>query len=134
MGLIRSGNTQIKVDEDEKLTPYLWAIVKEMVKTAIENNQSLIVEGCYIPFDWQKDFTENYLKQIKFYCLIMTERYIQKNFDDIIKFENVAEKRKTSVLDKEELIADNALNLKFCKQYGLNVVLIDEIYSVSVAL
>ncbi len=55
MGLIRSGNTQIKVDEDEKLTPYLWAIVKEMVKTAIENNQSLIVEGCYIPFDWQKD-------------------------------------------------------------------------------
>ena len=134
MGLIRSGNTQIKVDEDEKLTPYLWAIVKEMVKTAIENNQSLIVEGCYIPFDWQKDFTENYLKQIKFYCLIMTERYIQKNFDDIIKFENVAEKRKTSGLDKEELIADNALNLKFCKQYGLNVVLIDEIYSVSVAL
>ncbi len=134
MGLIRSGNTQIKVDEDEKLTPYLWAIVKEMVKTAIENNQSLIVEGCYIPFDWQKEFTENYLKQIKFYCLIMTERYIQKNFDDIIKFENVAEKRKTSGLDKEELIADNALNLKFCKQYGLNVVLIDEIYSVSVAL
>ena len=64
----------------------------------------------------------------------MTERYIQKNFDDIIKFENVAEKRKTSGLDKEELIADNAFNLKFCKQYGLNVVLIDEIYSVSVAL
>lgn len=134
MGLIRSGNTQIKVDEDEKLTPYLWAIVKEMIKTAIENNQSLIVEGCYIPFDWQKDFTENYLEQIKYYCLVMTERYIQKYFDDIIKFENVAEKRKTSGLDKEELIADNALNLKFCKQYGLNVVLIDEIYSVSVAL
>ena len=57
MGLIRSGETDLSVFDDENLTPYLWSIVKEIVKTAIENGQNLIVEGCYIPFDWKKDFT-----------------------------------------------------------------------------
>ena len=45
MGLIRSGNTKISVYDDESLMPYLWNIVKEIVKTAIENNQNLIIEG-----------------------------------------------------------------------------------------
>ena len=64
MGLIRSGNTDLTAtDDDEKLTEYLWPVVREMVKTAIENKQNLIVEGCYIPFDWQKDFSGEYLSQ-----------------------------------------------------------------------
>ena len=56
MGLIRSGNTELTPMDDTKLVEYLWPIVREMIKTAIENKQNLIVEGCYIPFDWQKDF------------------------------------------------------------------------------
>lgn len=51
MGLIRSGNTSLTVEDDEELTEYLWPIVREMIKTAIENKQNLIVEGCYIPFN-----------------------------------------------------------------------------------
>ena len=51
MGLIRSGQTDLTPMDDDKLTDYLWPIVREMVKTAIENGQNLIVEGCYIPFD-----------------------------------------------------------------------------------
>ena len=70
MGLIRSGNTSLTVNDDEKLTPYLWSIVREIIKTAIENRQNMIIEGCYIPFDWQKDFEEDYLREIKFYCLV----------------------------------------------------------------
>ena len=58
MGLIRSGQTKLTPMDDDKLTDYLWPIVREMVKTAIENGQNLIVEGCYIPCDWQKDFEE----------------------------------------------------------------------------
>ena len=51
MGLIRSGNTTLTPTSDDKaLTEYLWPIVREMIKTAIENNQNLIVEGCNIPF------------------------------------------------------------------------------------
>lgn len=49
MGLIRSGNTDFTpCDDDKDLTSYLWPIVSEMIKTAIENKQNLIVEGCYI--------------------------------------------------------------------------------------
>ena len=57
MGLIRSGNTDLKPDSDDRLlTEYLWKIVSEIIKTAVENTQNLIVEGCYIPFDWQSSF------------------------------------------------------------------------------
>lgn len=56
MGLIRSGNTTLTPADDDALTEYLWHIVREMVKTAIENDQNLIVEGCYIPFSWREDF------------------------------------------------------------------------------
>ena len=50
MGLIRSGQTTLTPMDDDKLTDYLWPIVREMVKTVIENGQNLIVEGCYIPW------------------------------------------------------------------------------------
>ena len=72
MGLIRSGNTKLTpMSDDSELTEYLWPIVKEMIKTAIENEQNLIVEGCYIPPYWKEDFSLDYLKHIKFYCLVM---------------------------------------------------------------
>ena len=60
MGLIRSGNTVLTPEDDESLTGYLWPIVREIMKTVIENQQNLIVEGCYIPFDWRDSFDELY--------------------------------------------------------------------------
>ena len=72
MGLIRSKNTTLTVEDDEELTGYLWEIIKEIIKTNIENKQNIIIEGCYIPFDWKKDFEEEYLKEIQYVCLIMT--------------------------------------------------------------
>ena len=83
MGLIRSGNTDLTPEDDEELVGYLWPIVREMIKTAIENRQSLTVEGCYIPFDWRKDFDEKYLQSIRFLCLAMSEEYIGSHFEQI---------------------------------------------------
>ena len=83
MGLIRSGNTSLTPEDDDKLTDYLWPIVCELIKTAIENDQNLIVEGCYIPFDWRKDFDDEYLKSIRFICLALSDEYIDAHFDDI---------------------------------------------------
>lgn len=134
MGLIRSGKTPLTVNDDEELTPCLWSIVKEMIKTAIENRQNIIIEGCYIPFDWQKDFDENYLREIKFYCLIMTEEYILNNFSDILKYANVIENRITADINKADLIAENRRNLKLCKEYGLKYILIDKAYRVNIEL
>ncbi len=134
MGLIRSGKTTLTPNDDEKLTPYLWSIVKEIIKTAIENEQNIIIEGCYIPFDWQKEFDEPYLTQIKYYCLIMTADYIENNFSDILKFENVIERRIACELNKGDLIKDNQRNLLLCKKYGLNYVLIDKVYNADIQL
>ena len=83
MGLIRSGNTSLTLEDDDALTDYLWPIVREMIKTAIENRQHLIIEGCYIPFDWRNDFDEYYLPSIQFVCLAMTDKYIETHFDEI---------------------------------------------------
>lgn len=135
MGLIRSGQTHLTAEDDGALTPYLWSIVKETVKTAIENGQNLIVEGCYIPFDWQKDFDEKYLRDIKFYCLIMTENYIRNNFSAVLKFENAIERRMSADdLSEEKLIEDNNRNLLLCKKYKLDYILIDKNYDVDITL
>ena len=84
MGLIRSANTDLTpLSDDEALTAYLWPIVREMVKTAIENSQNLILEGCYIPFDWEKDFDDSYLRNIRYCCLVMSEGYIREHFSQI---------------------------------------------------
>lgn len=40
MGLIRGGICPFSPESpDEELTPFLWGIIKEIVKTAIENGQ-----------------------------------------------------------------------------------------------
>lgn len=135
MGLIRSNQTTISVTDDEKLTPYLWAIIKEIIKTAIENGQNLIVEGCYIPFDWAKDFNKEDLLQIKYYCLIMSRNYIQKHFSDILANESIVEQRlKSDDLIQGNLIKENESNLRMCKKYGLNCILIDTEYKVDIDL
>ena len=135
MGLIRSGQTSLSVSDDEKLTPYLWSIVREIVKTAIENGQNLVVEGCYIPFDWEKDFSKEYLAEIEYYCLIMTKDYVQNHFSDVLANESVVEKRLISGdLTQENLIAENERNLQLCKKHGLNYILIDKEYKVDIEL
>lgn len=135
MGLIRSNQTTLSATDDEKLTPYLWAILKEIIKTAIENEQNLIVEGCYIPFDWAKDFSKDYLLHIKYYCLIMSKNYIQEHFSDILANESIVEQRLTSGdLIQENLIKENESNVQMCKKYGLNCILIDTEYKVDIDL
>ena len=88
MGLIRSGYTQLTPEDDNELTDYLWPVVCEIIKTAIENKQNLVVEGCYIPFNWSKHFKKEYLDYIEYYCLIMSVNYIRNHFADIKRYAN----------------------------------------------
>lgn len=131
MGLIRSGQTELTPMDDDKLTDYLWPIVREMVKTAIENKQNLIVEGCYIPFDWQKDFDREYLEYIQYVCLVMSADYIEKHFADIQDYASVIESRlDDSDLNKDDLIAENEYSLAQCVVHNLPYILIDKEYKV----
>lgn len=135
MGLIRSNQTKLTVKDNEELTEYLWQIVKEMIKTAIENKQNLIIEGCYIPFDWKKDFSSEYLSEIKYICLVMSERYIRNHFDKIGKYANIIEQRlDDSYCTKEWILSENAKIKKMCEQFGNNYLLIDKGYDIDVQL
>ena len=131
MGLIRSKYTNISVEDDENLTKYLWPIVREIIKTNIENNQNIIIEGAYIPFNFKDDFSEEYLKNIKYVCLIMTEKYIKNNIENILKYEDVIESRLNKEnINIDEFIAENKYNLDMCKKYGCNYILIDDEYDI----
>ena len=135
MGLIRSGNTSLTPEDDEKLEEYLWPIIKEMIKTAIENKQNLIIEGAYIPFDWKKDFDSSYLQEIQFYCLVMTQNYIQNHFSDIKNYANIIEKRlDDSWFTKETALEENIKNLELCKQNNCRYILIDDSYDVDIEI
>ena len=136
MGLIRSGNTSLTpMSNDDDLTAYLWPIVREMVKTAIENKQNLIVEGCYIPLDWAKDFEKEYLPHIQYYCLVMSENYIRNHFSDIKKYANIIEERlDDSDYTIESVIQDNERFLKLAQRFNVNYVFIDEEYEIDIDL
>ena len=131
MGLIRSGYTDLTVEQDDELTALMWPIVREMIKTAIENEQHLVIEGCYLPFDWRKDFGEEYLPHIRFVCLVMTEGYLRSHISDVHQYASVVENREEEPkLDLKELIRDNAVNLAKCREHGCEVILIDGEYQV----
>ena len=136
MGLIRSGFTDLTpLNTDKELTEYLWPVIREIIKTAVENKQNLIVEGCYIPFDWDKDFTEKYLKDIKYCCLVMSEKYIKEHLSDIKKYANVIEKRlDDDYCTLENLLADNAAVLSLARKYKKSYVLIDNDYIKDIGL
>jgi len=136
MGLIRSGNTELTpMSDDNDLTAYLWPIVREIIKTAIENEQNLIVEGCYIPFEWQKDFDSEYLKNIKYYCLVMSGEYIRKHFADIKKYANIIENRMDDEwCTMESVLSDNAKQLDLAQKYHANYILIEDSYDIHLDL
>ena len=131
MGLIRAGYTDLTpLSDDEDLTVYLWPVVRETVKTAIENNQNLIVEGCYIPFDWANDFEQQYLDHIHYCCLIMSEKYIRTHFEDIKGYASVIERRLDDDCSMEDLIKDNVRMRELAERHRVRYVLIDDTYNI----
>ena len=127
MGLIRSGCTSLTPEDDEALTDYLWPIVREIIKTAVENRQNLIVEGCYVPFAWRWDFDETYLRDIRFMCLAMTESYIDGHFEEIRSYASVIEKRLCDDdLTPERLKRENRACIDGFRRQGETVTLIED--------
>ena len=129
MGLIRSGNTPLTPEDDDELVGYLWPIVREMIKTAIENRQNLIVEGCYVPFDWRRDFDRRYLPSIRFLCLAMSEEYIDSHFDQIKEHASDIEARlDDSYCTAEQMKRENRQVIEGYRAVGEQVTIITEDY------
>ncbi len=131
MGLIRSNKINVNIFDDSEVTTHLWPIIREIIKTAIENNQNLIIEGCYIPCNYKESFNEQYLKFIKFTAIIFDENYIKNNYNEIINNANVIENRISYNYCIENVIDDNKEMYTNCKKYNCNYVLIDKDYEIN---
>ena len=133
MGLIRSGNTDLTPEDDEELTDYLWPIVREIIKTAIENEQNLIIEGCYIPFDWRNSFEEQYLRSIRFNCIAMSDEYIDSRFEEIKSHASDIETRlDDSYCTTEQLKQDNHQVINGYSSNGEQITMITGNYDDSI--
>ena len=128
MGLIRSAVTKLRVDQDEELTALLWPIVVGIIQTALENEQELIIEGCYIPADWAKSFTDLQRRQIRCLFLVFSQRYLQCHFKEIVAYGSVIEKRKEDALEQRELADDQQRLLAALQSEGCSYLLIDKRY------
>ena len=135
MGLIRSGRCALSPESDDaELTRYLWPIVREMIKTCIENRQNMIIEGCYIPFGWEDDFPDEYRKEIAYVCLVFSEGYIKERYADIAKYESVIENRKEACPAPESLLEGNRRNLRQCILHSYDYILIDKDYALDIEM
>ena len=130
MGFIRTGMTDLTVKDDLEMRYWMWPFVVEIIKTAVENNQNMIIEGCYIPAEWKDSFSEEYLSHIRGMFIVMSEEYIRNHFSDIEDFANVIEKRLDDELDMERLIACSAGFMEDCAECGIPCFVIDEEFSV----
>ena len=122
MGLIRSGQTNLTPYDDELLVDYLWPIVAEMIKTVVENKQNLIIEGCYVPCNWRETFASEYLSEIRFICLAMSQSYLINHFDLIKEHASDIEQRLKDDLTIEGLIKDNEQIIKSFASSDLYVI------------
>lgn len=100
-----------------------------MIKTVIENKQNLIIEGCYVPLNWQESFSEYELENIKSIVLVMTKEYIEDNFKKIKKYSNVIENRIEDDLEIKSLIFDNEFFLKNINSISEDFILIEDEYN-----
>lgn len=133
MGLIRSGMIQTKVEDDEALTIVLWPIIKEIIKTVIENRQEIIIEGCYIPYTWKQDFESEECLDIQYICLIFDKQYLIANGQKLYQYENVIEQRISSEpIQITTLIKEHQSMLALCKRYDLPYLIIKDDYECTI--
>ncbi|EAH6236743.1 adenylate kinase [Campylobacter upsaliensis] len=131
MGFIKGlENPPFSVEEDSKITAFLWRIVVGIIETCIENEQNLILEGINLtPKNVRNLLDSKPFAPIKVLFLIFSKHYILKHYHTIKLKENTIEKRKESyVASKEQLIKEHSALKEQCKKYKLPFIEIQEDY------
>ena len=101
-----------------------------MVKTVLENRQNLIIEGCYVPFDWRRSFKADYLEHICFLCLAMTEDFIDAHFAEIrAHASDIEDRLYEDDLTAARLKRENRAVIDGFREQGEPVLLIEDNYA-----
>jgi 2-phosphoglycerate kinase len=136
MGLYRSGSDFGFTPEskDETITKKLWPIIKGIIMTNIENDQNIIIEGCYFPENIN-ELDKEYLNKTIFLYIIFSEQYIRKNLmEKIIENRSIIENRGSDIenivkyMEMEKYILENKNNKEKCKNNEIKYFEIKEDY------
>lgn len=104
-------------DNDKVIADKLWGVVKGIIDTCIENEQNIILEGCYMPPAKVKDILCDNILTI---YIIFSRHYIENNYGKIAGYENIIERRKNACeFDIQNLITENTLLKEECIKAGL---------------
>lgn len=128
MGLFRGfSNCGFSPDDDDNvISEKIWGVIKGIIDTCQENNQNIILEGCYLLHEKIKNIL---CDDITAFYLVFSESYIYNNFDNIIKFENIIENRKYSDSIKIKNYVRNNLEIKNkCIKFNIPYFEIDSDY------
>lgn len=120
------------LDSNELIGDKLWPIIREIIKTNIENNQSIIIEGCYILPHHIKELEKPYIDKVISVFIVFSDQYIRQNLESkILRFRSVIEDR--GELDESEYSIVDIINehndyRNRCVEAGLNYFEIDKNY------
>ena len=135
MGLIKGyGNCGFRAsDSDDVISMKMWNLIKGIIDTCKENDQNIILEGCYLPPDKVKQLVCDDIVAI---YIGFSKEYIKGNFDKIVDFENIIEKRKypegrtqidfvlANDILKEKCIKDNLPYFEIKSDYNNEIQLV----------
>ncbi|AHV96976.1 hypothetical protein [Paenibacillus sabinae] len=131
MGLFRGDRNCgfTPLDSTEVISEKLWPIIKGIILTSIENEQNLIIEGCYLLPQYVKEIENAYNGNIITVFLGFSTKYINENFINITKFRNAIENRAYP----EERTIDEFINEHVecrtkCLEHGMMYFEIDQDY------
>jgi len=117
MSFYRNGQLCTIMD-DQTVTDFLFPYLKEMLLTIMENNQHMILEGCYFQSEDWVTFIKKYEQQVKYCCIVFSNDYI--NYSTIVEHRNVIESRLyEEERTLEELITEHEQKRAFCTENNL---------------
>lgn len=131
MGLFKSGIDYGFHPEDstEKIESILWPILKGIVETNIENNQNIIIEGCYLLPQRIKELDEYYLNQVIPIFMGFSKNYIENCMDKIIAHRSDIENRGYSEeRSMSQFVSENEKLKALCNEHSFRFFEITEDY------
>ncbi len=130
MGLFRADNNCGFTPDDynEIIEEKLWPILKGIIETNIENEQSLIIEGCYISPRRVNEFAADCRKHIIPVFMGFSNEYLENNFaSGVLKHRSIIERRTEA--EERKLGWFIEANEKIKKQCAMNGIRYFEINS-----
>ncbi|MCL2573734.1 MAG: 2-phosphoglycerate kinase [Defluviitaleaceae bacterium] len=134
MGLYRAdiGCGFAPADSSKLIGDKLWPILKGIIMTCIENNQNLIIEGCYLLPKKINELGNEYLADVISFYLGFSMSYIERHFETkILKHRSVIEQR-GELCDgwdtMERYILENEAQKEICEKSGAKYFEIQDDY------